>query len=284
MYLVSIIIPCYNSGATLRQAVDSAKAQTWPNIEIIVVDDGSTDSLTREVMVNLSDITLVRQPNLGLPAARNAGFVAARGTYVFPLDADDWIEPDAITTLVRAVTSFGHKGFAYCDAQLEGEEFGVLQKNYNYFEQLFLNQLPYCLLIRKHLWEEVGGYDESMTRGYEDWEFNIRLGWHGYHGLRVPHPLFHYRVSSSGMLMSKSNRLHGRLWAEIQSKHPRIYRIFYLGRLWKEWRDKPSNYPLVLYSLLLCAHRICPNSIFSILFRWLRFRRRQFRVISAVEQ
>lgn len=281
--LVSIVIPCYNSGATLGQTVASVKAQTWPNIEIIVIDDGSTDPMTCEVLAALVDVAVVRQPNSGLPAARNAGFRVARGEYVLPLDADDWIAPETIAVLMQAIGSAAHNGFAYCDAQLEGESSGVLQKSYNFFEQLSLNQLPYCLLMPKRLWEEAGGYDETMRQGYEDWEFNIRLGALGYYGLRVLLPLFHYRVSSSGMLISKSNRLHGLLWSEIQARHRALYKPFSLFRLWRKWADKPSHYPLVMYFFWIGLHRILPASLFAALFRHFRARTHHRRTSSKIE-
>jgi glycosyltransferase involved in cell wall biosynthesis len=270
--LISVVIPCYNSGATLRQTLASVKAQTWTNFEIIVVDDGSTEPNTCALLLALEGIAVVHQPNSGLPAARNAGFRAARGEYLLPLDADDWLEPTALAGMMDALRSAAHASFVFCDLQLEGEALGVLQKQYNFFEQLFLNQLPYCLLMPKRLWSEAGGYDESMREGYEDWEFTIRLGTLGYYGQRVAQPLFHYRVSSSGMLISKSNRLHVRLWSEIQARHKLIYRWRNLIHLWREWSAKPSRYPLSLYFLWLALHRALPAPAFSWLFRSLRQR------------
>ncbi len=277
MHLVSIIIPCFNGGTTLEKTVESAKAQTWPHTEIIIIDDGSTDQLTLRVLNAIPDVVLIRQPNLGLPAARNAGFRAARGEYVLPLDSDDQIEPEMIATLMKAIESNAHNGFAYCDARLEGEASGTLQKHYNFFEQLFLNQLPYCLLVPRKIWFDAGGYDETMRSGYEDWEFNIRLGRHGYHGLRIPMPLFRYRVSSSGMLISKSNHLHGLLWKEIQTRHSPIYKPLHLYKMWRVWSHKPSQHPLPIYWIWLGLHRLLPNSVFSRLFRMLRARNRQRR-------
>jgi len=270
--LVSVVIPCYNSGTTIDQTVASVKAQTWPNIEIVIVDDGSNDPLTLKVLDALNDVILIRQVNSGLPAARNAGFRAASGNCVLPLDADDWIDAETITVMIRALQANGYSGYIYCDVCLEGEGDGILQKPYNYFQQLFINQIPYCILMPKHIWESIGGYDETMCHGYEDWEFNIRLGWRGYHGLRVSQPLFHYRVSSSGMLISKSNHLHGKLWSEIQSRHTQIYRMVNLYSLWHKWRNKPSRYPLGTYLLWFSLHQILPDKFFSIIFKYLRVR------------
>jgi glycosyltransferase involved in cell wall biosynthesis len=277
MELISVVIPCYNSGATLEQTIASVKAQTWPNLEIIVVDDGSTEPETCAVLVALDGVVIVRQSNSGLPAARNAGFRAARGEYVLPLDADDWLEPSALEIMLEVLQSSPEASFVFCDLQLEGEASGVLQKNYNFFEQLSLNQLPYCLLMPKRLWTEAGGYDERMCKGYEDWEFNIRLGILGFYGLRVPQPLFHYRVSASGMLISKSNRLHGLLWSEIQALHKATYRFSNLIHLWHEWSGRPSRYPLSLHLAWMGLHRVLPAPVFSWLFRVQRLRSQQRR-------
>ena len=86
---ISVIIPCYNSGTHLAQAIDSVLAQTCPASEIIVVDDGSTDD-SPAIMARYGDrIRVVRQANAGLPAARNAGIQAATGEWLAFLDADD---------------------------------------------------------------------------------------------------------------------------------------------------------------------------------------------------
>ena len=270
MELISVVIPCYNSGITLEQTIASVKAQTWPNLEIIVVDDGSNDPHTCTVLAALEGVTVVRQSNTGLPAARNTGFRTAHGAYVLPLDADDWIEPETLAIMFQALKSAPNAAYAYCDIRLEGEASGLLQAYCNFFEQLSLNQLPYCLFMPKHIWTMSGGYDESMRQGDEDWEFNIRLGVLGCYGLHVTRPLFHYRVSSSGMLISKSNRRHGTLWSEIQARHKALYHWRSLIPLWRKWADKPSRYPLALYLIWLALHRLLPAPMFSGLFRQLR--------------
>ena len=270
MQRVSVIIPCFNSGATIRKTVESVQAQTWWDMEIVVVDDGSTDIMTIAVLDSLSGVRLLRQENAGLPASRNIGIAAATGEYVLPLDADDWLEPDTIAKLVRALEETQEASFAYSHFQLEGNVIGVMEKSYNFFEQLFLNQMPYSILMRKLLWQDIGGYDETMRRGYEDWEFNIRLGASGHFGVVVPSPLFHYRVARTGMLLSFSNQLHGELWSDIQHKNKAAYSLPNLLKLWQEWRLKPSTYPLLFYFIWLFIHRIAPGKTFAFLFRTLR--------------
>lgn len=270
MRCVSVIIPCYNSGATICKTVESIKKQTWRDVEIIVVDDGSTDRSTIEILDAMVGIHLVRQRNCGLPAARNAGLDVASGEFVLPLDADDWLDPKAIEAMVEALDKNPRAAFAYTNICLEGELTGKLEKSYNYFEQLFFNQIPYAIMMRRHVWEDSAGYDETMRTGYEDWEFNIRLGSLGQHGVVLPEPLLHYRVSGSGMLLSLSTKAHGELWARIQNKHRGLYQLRKLLFEWQKWRGTPSTYPLGMYFLWLIIHRALPKKLFGLLFKFLR--------------
>ena len=183
-----------------------------------------------------------------------------------PLDCDDRLEPVFLEKTVNALDDHADAGFAFSHLLLAGEKRGVLANNYNFFTQLFLNQLPYCLLMRRCAWEGAGGYDETMRQGYEDWEFNIRLGAMGQLGIVVPEPLFRYRVSAGGMLRSLSNRLHAQLWRDIQDRHPSLYRPSALLDCWRRWRRRPTAYPGILLVALLVLHRLLPASLFNRLF------------------
>ncbi|MDZ7596225.1 MAG: glycosyltransferase family A protein [Thiobacillus sp.] len=92
---LSVVIPAFNSAATLARAIESARAQSWPAHEIIVVDDGSTDA-TAEIAAGFDGVRLIRQKNSGVSVARNAGAAAASGDWLAFLDADDWYAPDRI--------------------------------------------------------------------------------------------------------------------------------------------------------------------------------------------
>jgi len=268
---LTVVIPCFNTHTYLDQTILSVRSQTLPDIEIIVVDDGSTNSETIAFLDNLgSDVKLIRQANRGLPAARNIGFAAAQGDFILPLDADDWLEPSCAAELIELLARHPDLAFAFSHMQMEGEGRGVLAKDYNFFEQLFLNQLPYCMMLRKKVWRDIGGYDESMRRGYEDWEFNIRLGDAGYFGAVVPKPLFHYRIAQTGMLLSTSSIIHGELWETIRRKHAKLYEFYSLFELWRLWHHHKSTYPLWLYPLWLAAAKMLPQKLFVIIFKFLR--------------
>jgi glycosyltransferase involved in cell wall biosynthesis len=266
--VVSVFLPCFNAHAHLQQAVDSVRNQTFKDLEILVIDDGSTDPATLALLDSLgNDVRVVRQENRGLPGARNRGFAESRGYYVVPLDCDDWLEPEFVEKGVKALEAAGEKAFVFAHFYLEGDESGPLAKNYNGFEQLFVNQLPYCLLMPKSLWAEVGGYDETMQQGFEDWEFNIRIGLAGATGVVIEEPLFHYRVSGSGMLKSLSVGKFAELWGHIQDKHRDVYTWPALRRWRKHWRGRPSTYPAVLLFGFFALHRLLPNAVFNAIFR-----------------
>ena len=265
---VSVVVPCHNTHQYLGQTLDSIRAQTIDDLEIIVVDDGSTDPETIAFLDALDDdVRVVRQRNRGLAGARNTGFREARGTFVVPLDCDDWIDATFIERTLDAIERDREASFAVCHIDLEDEASGVLRKHYNFFEQQFLNQLPYCVMIPKSVWEEVGGYDETLRRGYEDWEFSIRLGARGKFGAVVPEPLFHYRVREAGMLKSVSSNLHGQLWGDTQQRNSSQYGVARLVRTWRRWRNQPSTYPLVLYFGWWALYKLLPKVLFSAMFR-----------------
>src|SRR5690349_757340 len=94
--LVSVIIPCYRQGQFLRTAIDSALAQSYPHIEVLVVNDGSDDDTETIAQSYAGRIQYLHRANGGLSAARNTGILQARGTYLKFLDADDHLHPEQI--------------------------------------------------------------------------------------------------------------------------------------------------------------------------------------------
>jgi len=223
---VSVVIPCYNYGRYLSEAVESVFRSTYPNIEVIIVNDGSTDFETLEVLNQMEkrSITVIHQPNRGLPAARNAGFDASRGKYVLPLDADDLIAESFLEIGVWLLERNPQISFIYSYVQLFGTENYIwYTPRYNFYELLQHNIIPATALVRKSSWAEVGGYDEEMTGGYEDWEFWIRLGRHGHTGFRVKDTLFFYRRHGPSML-AESNKSRPKLISYIRRKNRAVYK------------------------------------------------------------
>lgn len=283
---VSIIVPCHNGGRFLDGLLASLGAQTFRDFETIIVDDGSTEVATREKLKALDPaIRVVHQENRYLPGARNRGFLEARAELVLPLDCDDTLEPSYLAETVPILENASSDvGFVFTHIRLTDTLAGVLPRHLNRFDQLFLNLLPYCMLVRKSAWQAAGGYDETMRGGMEDWEFNIRLSRSGFRGIELAKPLFVYSVRPDGMLMSRTTRMHGTIWRHIRTKHADLYRIASLVQLWRETRTMRSTISAGTAGGLLLSARLLPEAWFNNLFFWLLIKTRAQRIESGALQ
>ncbi len=268
---VSVVVPCYNGGRFLPGLLASLASQTFRAFETIIVDDGSTDPESQDLLASLpAGVRVIRQRNSGLPTARNAGIRAAETPFVLPLDCDDTIAPDFLGRALHLVESWSDsRVFVFSDMQTSGARTAILPRRFNPFDQLFLNQLPYALLMPRQGWLEVGGYDESMRDGYEDWEFNLRLIKAGYIGIRIAEPLFGYYVRHDGMQLSHSARRHGRIWRYIREKHPELYTPAGILAARRSPGAAKGRVPWWLAATLLLAAKFVPDAAFGRLFQFL---------------
>lgn len=151
--LVSIVIPAYNPTSYLLEAIRSAKAQTHPRTEIVLVNDGSDQHASKAILEQAARLVGVylEQPNCGPSAARNAGFRAASGEYIVPLDADDLIEPGYVKNCLTVLSA--DIGFIYTDYVVFGKEhYREQMGEYNLYKLLDRNFLTYAALIRRSAW------------------------------------------------------------------------------------------------------------------------------------
>ena len=121
--LISVVVPCFNSGKTIKRTIKSLKKQTWNQKEIIVVNDGSNDKETLDIINSLEGVLIINQENLGLSAARNVGAFAARGSFLFFIDSDDWIENDTLELMfnyLKKINSNNKNNYIFIDIVLEG--------------------------------------------------------------------------------------------------------------------------------------------------------------------
>ena len=169
--LISVVMPCFNAENFLRQAIDSALCQTYQNIELIVVDDGSTDT-SRQILSSYGDrIRVIDQANRGPYPARNRGVSISRGEYIAFLDADDYWSPDCLAELHGALTG-SNAVLAYCGWQNVGLAGGRGEPHVppdydaeNKLEFFLRSAAPWPIhaaLLRRSVWDEVGGFDESL--------------------------------------------------------------------------------------------------------------------------
>lgn len=224
---VSIIIPCYNQAKYLSHAIESALAQTYGNIEIIVVNDGSPDN-TSEV-AGRYPIKLIEQDNKGLCGARNAGIEIATGDFFLPLDADDCIDENY---LAKTVPLMRDKDVAvvYTALQSMNEDHELQEAWCHPLSEITLpklkynNQLYVCSLIRMNVLKECGGYNPNMIHGYEDWNLWIDIIKRGWKFTFVPEPLFHYMIKGKSMATEAFHDWHQWNLEQIMKNHPDVYR------------------------------------------------------------
>jgi glycosyltransferase involved in cell wall biosynthesis len=206
--IVSVVIPCYKQAHFLKDAINSVKCQTFTAWEIIVVNDGSPDNTTETA--NLLGVRCIEKKNGGLSSARNAGIKAAKGEFILPLDADDKIHPEFLEktmTMMDEVDVVGTWFKTFENSNREHQRY-VTNVDSNYLRSQ--NPVTCCSLFRKSMWKDIGGYDEKMKDGYEDWDFWLSAAEHGYKIKILPKYLFFYRKHSVSMLR------------DAQSKHDQI--------------------------------------------------------------
>ena len=224
---VSVVIRCFEQGQYLSGAVGSVATQTFSDWEIVVVDDGSPDdtaAVARRLAIQLGGkLRLIQQANQGLSGAMNAGVLAARGRYILPLDADDRLEPTMLEKTVNLLEHDPSVAIAYTDLQQFGEADQVVQAaSFDAARLPEANQLSYCSLYRREVWDAVGGYNPNMRWGYEDWDFWIGAAERGYVARRIPEALLRYRVSSAGMFAG-AKRHDAELRRQMRANHPRSF-------------------------------------------------------------
>ena len=237
--LVSVIIPFYNSSKTILETLQSVEKQTYPAIEIIVVNDGSDEEnrqYLKQIMTDYPHVQLVEQNNKGLPAARNAGARVARGVYFTFLDSDNIIKPDYLRACVEALHAHPRAKVAYTRAEFFGARTGeFLLAPYDGIKSLLQgNRIPNAVALQhsKDFWE-VGGFDESF-RTHEDWEYWIRLLQDdNAEVICVPDILFMYRKHDDGSsLIDQLEREPKAIqsdWQRIYEKHRQLYLQYGLG-------------------------------------------------------
>jgi len=231
----TIVIPCYNHGAFVGEAVASALAQEGARTSVVVVDDGSDDGSTPEACdaCRGERVEVIHQANLGLPAARNRGAAQAKTEFLVFLDADDVIEPAFVARLGEAIASEGAGGsggpesdvsHAYCRERLTGRGFGVWRvPEWDPVLMMITNLHPVTSLVRRDRFEVVGGFNESMRGGYEDWDLWLKFVERGWRGVRVPEPLFVWRRHSDETMVMRSRENHEALYAQLVENHRALY-------------------------------------------------------------
>jgi glycosyltransferase involved in cell wall biosynthesis len=222
---VAVVIPCYEDGAVIGDAVASVRRQE--PCEVVVVDDGSTGQRTLGVLDELeaSGVRVLRQAHQGPSQARNTGVAATSAPYVFPLDADDEVYPGALTTLADALDAQPDVAVAWGYATSFGvgmaERPGHLRaRKLDPWRITFLNEVPGASLIRRSSLTDVAGWRAGT--GYEDWDLWMALAEAGHRGTGLDVRVQRYRVHESRR-WSEAHRRHEDVMDELRRAHHPLF-------------------------------------------------------------
>lgn len=260
--LVSIIVPCYNQGQYLTEALESVEVQTYSNWECVIVDDGSTDNSKEVALIYCNRdrrFKYIYQENQGPSVARNNAIKKSRGEYILPLDGDDKIHEDYLKSAVEILINRDDVKIVNCRVELFGYSSGEWKlPDFNLDDFMQYNQIVCTAMFRRRDYDQTNGYNPNMREGLEDWDFWLSLLETGGNVFTIPHTYFFYRIKeSSRNIDSMQKETYNRLIVTVVANHPAFYREQYNSLLIK---NKKLSNKLSYYK----------NSYFWRFFYWLR--------------
>lgn len=219
---ISVIIPCFNDDKFIEQAINSVFIDDREIIEIIVVDDGSNQK-TKNVLKRLNPkiSKLIVQENKGVSYARNIGITNARYETIVVLDSDDYFEKDFFTKGFEIINDNPEVKLITCHSRRfnrKGTIDVIKPKAASLKDFVKYNAAMGSVMFRKSDWKNCGGYDETMLKGFEDWEFYIRLLSEGGRSFVIPELLFNYRIREHSKTKS-ANKIRPELLRYIYHKN-----------------------------------------------------------------
>lgn len=246
---ISIITPCYNQGEYLLEAVHSLAGIDPGLYELIIVNDGSTDVRTIEILKKLqsSGYKIIFQENKGLGGARNTAVRLAKGEFILPLDSDNKIRKEYLVKGAAIMDAHPNVGVVYGNAEYFGSKTGIWSPGpFNLQKLMLANYIDACALIRKSILDEVGGYDEKMEfMGWEDWDLWLRICFKGYDLYYLNEVLFDYRFleNSMGKDLYRKYERPNKLENYVNEKYPnkmghRFINEFFISR----FRQNPVSF------------------------------------------
>lgn len=225
--LISVIIPCYNQGMYLEAAIESVLRQGYPNLEILVVNDGSSDETKDVARTFSSSIVYIEKTNFGRSAARNTGILASRGEYVIFMDADDLVDDEMLKTMARAANEFPQTdvfvgGWQDLVDEKLGEAVNSIPLPADTFHGILARNIGviHCFMVRREILANSGLFDITLSAA-EDWDLWIRLAAAGASFRSVPNAIAIYRrhgnnstanyehvMKSTKLMLKKNSKIH----------------------------------------------------------------------------
>ena len=259
--LVSVIIPCFNQGEYLTEALNSVLAQTYYNWECVIMDDGSTDRSKQVALAFCNKdkrFHYLYQNNQGLSAARNNGIKNSRGRYILPLDADDLIHKDYLIEAVDVLERKEEIKIVYCRAEFFGEKTGEwMLPKFTMLEILNQNCIFCSAMYRRVDFDQTSGYNTKMKYGLEDWDFWLSMLEKGGDVYQIPQIRFYYRIKKKSMLVDLNHNDEKRLETVLAviRNHLPFYRKNYTA-LYNKYVDITNSRWYTLFKLLRRVKRI----------------------------
>jgi glycosyltransferase involved in cell wall biosynthesis len=250
--LVSIIIPCFNSGLFVEESIYSCINSEFTNLEIIVVDDGSTDYQTIHLLNNNNwpaNVKIIHKQNGGPASARNFGVQHSKGDFLLFLDSDNQILPDYLNKAMTVISRDVDLGVVYSKPEFFGthqpEVIRFEVKEFNFDALLAGNYIDMCSLVRREAFLEVGGFDENASLiGWEDADLWTRLALTRWRFKFLDETLFKYRVREDSLMGSANRESKVKMLRYFGAKHGFViherYRQYF--RVMDQIQKKPFSY------------------------------------------
>lgn len=259
---VAVVIPCYNDGAHAGGAVSSVQEEE--PVEVVVVDDGSTEPQTIAELAALKrgGVRVVRRENGGLGAARTTGLRTTSAPLVYPLDADDRLMPGALAAMADVLDGSPEAGFTWGHYTL----FGTYEGSYRSPDRwlpwtlTYVDPYPVCSMFRREVLERAGGW---RGRAYEDWDLWLRLVGLGIEGVPLDRVVYRRQLHEEGRLLFHARRQHRALFDELQRNHHDVFE----QREELRRRERPASWKRIVYPVLFGPRKYVPFPVEAFLQR-----------------
>ncbi len=259
---ISVIIPFYNSGNLILESIESVFNSSYSNFEIIIVDDGSTDLYSLEILENLKKqgIIIISQTNKGPGSARNKGVFHSTGEYLLFLDSDNKVKLDYLKHATDILDSANEVGVVYSKPSFFGElsdsEDRFISRDFSKDSLLAGNYIDMCSIIRREVFDEVGGFDEHKDLiGWEDWDFWIRISQTDWKFHFIDQELFEYRVRNESLMGASDLIRKEKMLQYLGMKHGYLIHNRYrnYSRLIRKIEEKPFIFflKIIFYKYIL---------------------------------
>ena len=258
--LVSVIIPIYNMQAYLSETIESVLASAYPNFEVILLDDGSTDNskdIALKYVAKDARLKFFDQPNGGSSKARNHAIEVSQGEYILPVDADNLISPDYIDKAVAILEHESNVKIVYCEAVFFGDKKGPWKlPHYSLGLLARKNLMDNCAMYRRSDWAKAGGYCEDIL-GREDWDFWISMLKTGGDVFQLPIVGLHYRVTANSK-RKRTRHLKGVIIEQMNQRHKAFFYRQLGGKLRKSrtWSRVINFFVHLIYPEHIVCHPI----------------------------